>query len=126
MSGSNGGGTRPVMMDENSLPAGNNTHWIPSSSTYATGGFYLEQKGYSNNKMNLRDGFLAYWSTGKDMGSTFTATERIMEGTATGIDEIVTDADRQQEGIYDLGGRRIKEITTKGFYIVNGEKVMVE
>ena len=126
MSGSNGGSTRPVMMDENSLPADHNTYWVPTSSTYATGGFYLEQKGYSNNKMNLRDGYLAYWSTGQDMGSTFIATERIMEGTATGIDEIVTDADRQQEGIYDLGGRRIKEITTKGFYIVNGEKVLVK
>lgn len=125
MSGSNGGGTFPVMT-KTPLPEGNNTHWIPTSSTHATGGFYLEQKGYSSNKMNLRDGYLAYWSTGKDMGSTFTATERIIEDTTTGIDEIVTDAGKQQEGIYDLGGRRIKEITTKGIYIVNGEKVMVK
>lgn len=125
MSGSNGGGTFPVMT-KTPLPEGNNTHWIPTSSTHATSGFYLEQKGYSSNKMNLRDGYLAYWSTGKDMGSTFTVTERIMEGTTTGIDEIVTDAYKQQEGIYDIGGRRIKEITTKGIYIINGKKVFAE
>ncbi|MBR3612672.1 MAG: SIMPL domain-containing protein [Bacteroidaceae bacterium] len=77
MSGTTGGGTFPVMT-ATPVPEGNNTYWIPTSSTHATGGFYLEQKGYSSNKMNLRDGKLAYWSTGKDQGSTFTATKRIL------------------------------------------------
>lgn len=126
MSGSSGGNTRPAMMEEDLLPTGYNTYWIPTSSTYATGGFYLEQKGYSNNKMNLRDGYLAYWSTGKDMGSTFLVTERIMSGNDTGIDKVAGDNSVSPKGIYDLSGRSIKEITSKGVYIIDGKAVIVK
>lgn len=71
MSGSNGGGTYPIMTELAKLPEGNNTYWVVTPSTHAEGGFYLEQKGHSSNKMNNRDGKLAYWSTGADAGSTF-------------------------------------------------------
>ena len=39
----------------------------------------------------------------------------------TAIDAVAADADAV---IYDLSGRRVKEITVKGIYIVNGKKVI--
>lgn len=123
MSGSNGGGTFPVMTAM-PVPAENNTLWIPTGSTHATGGFYLEQKGYTSNKMNLRDGYLAYWSTGKDMGSTFVATERIFD-TTTGIENI-TPEKSSVKGIFDIQGRRVRAITSPGIYIIDGKKTIVK
>ena len=122
MSGSTGSGTRPVMT-ATPVPAGNNTHWIATASTHADGGFYLAQKGYDSNIMNLRDGYLAYWSTGKDMGSTFVATHRPMD-IATGIDTI--KANGNAKAIYDMQGRKITNITAPGLYIIDGNKVVVE
>ena len=70
MTGSNGGGTYPVMTST-PVPSGNNTLWIPTASSHGTNGFFLGQKGYANNRMNNRDGKLAYWTGGADAGSTF-------------------------------------------------------
>ena len=73
MSGNNGGSTYPILMDEASLPEGNNTTWDITASTNIPGinGFYIAQHGITANKMNLRDGKLAYWSSDADNGSTF-------------------------------------------------------
>lgn len=46
---------------------------------------------------------------------------RIIDGT-TGVDEVVGNIGLVPEGIYDLSGRRILEITEPGVYIVNGKK----
>lgn len=47
---------------------------------------------------------------------------RISDG-ATGVEEVVGNTDcAAPEGIYDLSGRRVKEITESGIYIVNGKK----
>lgn len=47
---------------------------------------------------------------------------RISDG-ATGVEEVVGATDcAAPEGIYDLSGRRIQEITESGIYIVNGKK----
>ena len=47
---------------------------------------------------------------------------RISDG-ATGVEEVVGNTDcAAPEGIYDLSGRRIQEITESGIYIVNGKK----
>ena len=124
MSGSTGSGTRPVMKAENSLTAGDNTYWIATASPHHSNGFYLEQKGHSSNKMNLRDGYLAYWSTGADMGSTFVATKRIFSPT-TGISGPTADA-QVAKGIYDIQGRKITTITAPGIYIIDGKKVIVK
>ena len=70
MSGSNGGGTYPVMTST-PVPSGNNTFWIPTASSHGTNGFFLGQKGYANNRMNNRNNILAYWTGGADAGSTF-------------------------------------------------------
>ena len=73
MSGQNGGGTYPILVDEATLPEGNNTTWDVTSSTNISGvnGFYIAQHGLASNHMNLRDGRLAYWTGGADDGSTF-------------------------------------------------------
>lgn len=73
MSGNNGGSTYPILMDEASLPEGNNTTWdvTPSTNISGVNGFYIAQHGLAGNRMNLRDGRLAYWSTNADHGSTF-------------------------------------------------------
>lgn len=47
------------------------------------------------------------------------------EGNLTGIEEVLGD-EQVVEGIYDLTGRRIEEITVPGIYIVNGKKMLVK
>lgn len=73
MSGQNGGSTCPILVDETALPEGNNTTWdvTPSTNISGVNGFYIAQHGLADNRMNLRDGRLAYWSTSADNGSTF-------------------------------------------------------
>lgn len=74
MSGQNDGGTTyPILVDEATLPEGNNTAWDVTSSTNISGvnGFYIAQHGLAGNRMNRRDGRLAYWTGGADDGSTF-------------------------------------------------------
>ncbi len=48
------------------------------------------------------------------------------EGNLTSIVEIETEAEKAVEGIFDLQGRRIEEITAPGIYIVNGKKYLVK
>ena len=45
-----------------------------------------------------------------------------IEGNTTAIDEMKEQRAESKE-IYDLGGRRVKEIAAKGIYIVNGKKI---
>ena len=72
--GNTGANTYPVLTSLSALD-GKNTFWIPTSaSSHATNGFYLAQKDNSSNKMNARDGKLAYWNGGADAGSTFQVT----------------------------------------------------
>ena len=55
---------------------GNNELWVLTASTYQENGFYMAQKGFASNRMNNRDGKLAYWNGGADNGSTFTVELR--------------------------------------------------
>ena len=45
-----------------------------------------------------------------------------IEGNTTAIDEMKEQRAESKE-IYDLGGRRVKEVAAKGIYIVNGKKI---
>lgn len=73
MSGQEGGTTCPILVDEATLPEGNNTTWdvTPSTDISGVNGFYIAQHGLAGNRMNLRDGRLAYWTGSADDGSTF-------------------------------------------------------
>lgn len=65
--------TYPILVDETAVPDGNNTTWdiTPSTSISGVNGFYIARHGEASNRMNLRDGKLAYWTSGADAGSTF-------------------------------------------------------
>ena len=75
MAGTTGAGTWPVLTPT-PVPDGNNELWFARVSSYATNGFYLEQKGHSANKLNNR-GQLAYWTAGENSGSTFVVEDAI-------------------------------------------------
>ncbi len=74
--GNTGGNTHPVMT-ATPVVEGNNELWVLTASTYQANGFYMAQKGFASNRMNNRDGKLAYWNGGADNGSTFTVELRL-------------------------------------------------
>lgn len=67
----NDGTVYPMLLDE-PVAEGYNTLWIPTVSTSISGktGFFLHQKGFATNRVNKRDGRLAYWVGGAGAGST--------------------------------------------------------
>lgn len=75
MTGTTGADTWPVLT-ATPVPNGNNELWFARESSYATNGFFLEQKGHSSNKLNNR-GKLAYWTDGEGPGSTFVVENAI-------------------------------------------------
>ena len=49
------------------------------------------------------------------------------EGSLTSIVEVETEVNNNViEGIFDLTGRKIEEITKPGIYIINGKKTLVK
>ena len=54
-----------------------------------------------------------------------------IEGNTTGVEKVESRNEKGEMGdekkeIYDLGGRRVKEIAAKGIYIVNGKKTVLK
>ena len=82
------------------------------------GGFCLLN---GNNYMNGQDGFIKEWGS-NDAGSTIILTER--EIITTAVENVETEAENAE--IYDLTGRKVKNISKAGIYIVNGNKVLVK
>ncbi len=71
--GSTGGKTYPQLTNEVTADI---SVWYPCTSTNITNGFYLSgSRDIDGYCMNLRDGKLAFWTGGKDSGSTFTVEE---------------------------------------------------
>lgn len=72
MKGTTGAGSYPIMCKKGDLPSGYTDLWVFSASTnLLEEGWYIAEKGYPSNVMNNRDGVLAFWTGGKDAGSTF-------------------------------------------------------
>ena len=92
--GNTGANTHPVMT-ATPVAEGNNELWVLTPSTYQENGFYLAQKGFASNRMNNRDGKLAYWNGGADNGSTF-----IVELRPSSVAELTTLA-AQAEALLD-------------------------
>ena len=85
------------LLTANPVPAGNNTCWYATASSSYPNGFFLAQKGFDKNKMNVRNNKLAYWTGGADMGSTFTVKERNFAITAD-LEELVAKASLIESG----------------------------
>lgn len=50
----------------------------------------------------------------------------VVDHTETEIDEVEEEVNPVFEGIYDLQGRKLDEVTKTGIYIVNGKKVFIK
>lgn len=72
MKGTTGAESYPIMCKKDALPAGYTDLWVFSASNnLLEEGWYIAEKGYPSNVMNNRNGILAFWTGGKDAGSTF-------------------------------------------------------
>ena len=105
MAGTTGSDTWPIVTEEASLPEGNNTYWIPTTSSHHENGFFLAQKDYPANRMNDR-GKLAYWTGGAGSGSTFWVEERPM-GPVAELEALIATAETLKTTVTENQGTAI-------------------
>lgn len=115
-----GGNTYATLLPADNLPAGYTSDWTVTISPNDDGGFYIcNPEGFG---LNYRaDGNLAYWTGGKDAGSTFVPTE--VKKTSTGINALIFQNDSATT--YDLAGKTVSK-NHKGIIIRNGKKMLVK
>ena len=115
-----GGNTYATLLPVDNLPAGYTSDWTVTISPNDDEGFYIcNPEGFG---LNYRaDGNLAYWTGGKDAGSTFVPTE--VKKTSTGINALIFQNDSATT--YDLAGKTVSK-NHKGIIIRNGKKMLVK
>ena len=115
-----GGNTYATLLPADNLPAGYTSDWTVTISPNDDEGFYIcNPEGFG---LNYRaDGNLAYWTGGKDGGSTFVPTE--VKKTSTGINALIFQNDSATT--YDLSGKAVSK-SHKGVVIRNGKKMLVK
>lgn len=115
-----GGNTYATLLPADNLPAGYTSDWTVTISPNDDEGFYIcNPEGFG---LNYRaDGNLAYWTGGKDAGSTFVPTE--VKKTSTGINALIFQNDSATT--YDLAGKTVSK-SHKGIIIRNGKKMLVK
>ena len=115
-----GGNTYATLLPADNLPAGYTSDWTVTISPNDDEGFYIcNPEGFG---LNYRaDGNLAYWTGGKDAGSTFVPTE--VKKTSTGINALIFQNDSATT--YDLSGKAVSK-SHKGVVIRNGKKMLVK
>ena len=115
-----GGNTYATLLPADNLPAGYTSDWTVTISPNDEEGFYIcNPEGFG---LNYRaDGNLAYWTGGKDGGSTFVPTE--VKKTSTGIHALIFQNDSATT--YDLAGKTVSK-NHKGIIIRNGKKMLVK
>lgn len=115
-----GGNTYATLLPADNLPAGYTSDWTVTISPNDDEGFYIcNPEGFG---LNYRaDGNLAYWTGGKDAGSTFVPTE--VKKTSTGINALIFQNDSATT--YDLAGKTVSK-SHKGVVIRNGKKMLVK
>lgn len=83
---------------------------------------YMYEDKYTSNKVNNRNGKLAFWSGGADKGSTFQI--RPLEITTSPVTAIALPrAEKQSAETYELSGRRADE-AARGVLVMAGKKVV--
>lgn len=115
-----GGNTYATLLPADNLPAGYTSDWTVTISPNDDEGFYIcNPEGFG---LNYRaDGNLAYWTGGKDAGSTFVPTE--VKKTSTGINALIFQ--NESTTTYDLAGKTVSK-NHKGIIIRNGKKMLVK
>ena len=115
-----GGNTYATLLPADNLPAGYTSDWTVTISPNDDEGFYIcNPEGFG---LNYRaDGNLAYWTGGKDGGSTFVPTE--VKKTSTGINALIFK--NESATTYDLSGKTVSK-SHKGVVIRNGKKMLVK
>ena len=115
-----GGNTYATLLPADNLPAGYTSDWTVTISPNDDEGFYIcNPEGFG---LNYRaDGNLAYWTGGKDAGSTFVPTE--VKKTSTGINALIFQ--NESATTYDLSGKTVSK-NHKGIIIRNGKKMLVK
>jgi len=115
-----GGNTYATLLPADNLPAGYTNDWTVTISPNDDEGFYIcNPEGFG---LNYRaDGNLAYWTGGKDAGSTFVPTE--VKKTSTGINAPIFQ--NESATTYDLSGKTVSK-SHKGVVIRNGKKMLVK
>ena len=115
-----GGNTYATLLPADNLPAGYTSDWTVTISPNDDEGFYIcNPEGFG---LNYRaDGNLAYWTGGKDGGSTFVPTE--VKKTSTGINALIFQ--NESATTYDLSGKTVSK-SHKGIIIRNGKKMLVK
>ena len=115
-----GGNTYATLLPAANLPAGYTSDWTVTISPNDDEGFYIcNPEGFG---LNYRaDGNLAYWTGGKDAGSTFVPTE--VKKTSTGINALIFQ--NESATTYDLSGKAVSK-SHKGVVIRNGKKMLVK
>ena len=115
-----GGNTYATLLPVDNLPAGYTSDWTVTISPNDDEGFYIcNPEGFG---LNYRaDGNLAYWTGGKDAGSTFVPTE--VKKTSTGINALIFK--NESATTYDLSGKTVSK-SHKGVVIRNGKKMLVK
>ena len=115
-----GGNTYATLLPADNLPAGYTSDWTVTISPNDDEGFYIcNPEGFG---LNYRaDGNLAYWTGGKDAGSTFVPTE--VKKTSTGIKALIFQ--NESATTYDLSGKTVSK-SHKGVVIRNGKKMLVK
>ena len=115
-----GGNTYATLLPADNLPAGYTSDWTVTISPNDEEGFYIcNPEGFG---LNYRaDGNLAYWTGGKDGGSTFVPTE--IKKTSTGINALIFQ--NESATTYDLSGKTVSK-SHKGVVIRNGKKMLVK
>ena len=115
-----GGNTYATLLPADNLPAGYTSDWTVTISPNDEDGFYIcNPEGFG---LNYRaDGNLAYWTGGKDAGSTFVPTE--VKKTSTGINALIFQ--NESATTYDLSGKTVSK-SHKGVVIRNGKKMLVK
>ncbi len=104
--------------------------WFPESASEQKNATILVENRITEAGtyfLTVPEGYFPDSKTGAEKHAAFTLSF-IVDGTYVEVDTAIegVDAELGESVVYDMLGRRVKEITVSGIYIVNGKKVLVK